>query len=370
MSQLQDALAPEEGYRRTQAFKQYLISKAFEKGIPLNGHFELTPRCNLDCKMCYVHLQKKQMHKDELSTQEWITLIDQACEAGMMYATLTGGECLLYQGFREIFDYLQSRGILVTVLTNGTLLDEETVAWLLERSPQRIQISVYGSCSEGYKNVTGSGVAFYKVDRGIDLLIKAGLPLNFAVTVSKQLLPDLKAILRYCDSKKKGVTRVNPSLFEAKPNTGRESKSFAINLDEKVEVFRIQQEVFNESCIQDYSTEMKCESDILFDSSVHKEKGIVCTAGRFGFAIGWDGKMTPCNLFNFAERYPLNEGFQSAWTYINSKCRDYKNPTICIRCKYNKVCIPCPASHYMKVGEGSVDSDICAERKRMFEEIT
>ena len=36
-------------------FSTVLFAKADKLGIPLSGTFELTPRCNLDCKMCYIH---------------------------------------------------------------------------------------------------------------------------------------------------------------------------------------------------------------------------------------------------------------------------------------------------------------------------
>ena len=48
-------------YRRYRQVRQYLGFKAREKNLPISGSFELTPLCNLDCKMCYVHLQ--QIHK-------------------------------------------------------------------------------------------------------------------------------------------------------------------------------------------------------------------------------------------------------------------------------------------------------------------
>ena len=50
----------------------YQENKAREKGIPLSGLFELTPFCNLDCKMCYVHLNKDQMNGRKLLTGGYI----------------------------------------------------------------------------------------------------------------------------------------------------------------------------------------------------------------------------------------------------------------------------------------------------------
>ena len=41
----------------------YLGDKAREKGIPFGGQFELTPLCNFNCKMCYVHLNPDQMER-------------------------------------------------------------------------------------------------------------------------------------------------------------------------------------------------------------------------------------------------------------------------------------------------------------------
>lgn len=44
--------------------------KARAKGIPITGLFEFTPRCTLDCEMCYVHLSPSQMSHGELSKDD------------------------------------------------------------------------------------------------------------------------------------------------------------------------------------------------------------------------------------------------------------------------------------------------------------
>ena len=123
------------------AFSSYLVQKARERGVPLYGEFELTPFCNLDCKMCYVHLNKDQTHgRSLLTVEQWKELIDQAYKAGMINATLTGGECLTYPGFKELFLYLHSLGCEVSVFTNGVLLDQEWVDFFKAHMPAEIQI--------------------------------------------------------------------------------------------------------------------------------------------------------------------------------------------------------------------------------------
>ena len=57
-------------YRRYQAVRRFLDFKARDRGVPISGTFELTPLCNLDCKMCYVHLRKEQMRGAQLLSAE------------------------------------------------------------------------------------------------------------------------------------------------------------------------------------------------------------------------------------------------------------------------------------------------------------
>ena len=360
-----DYLSTKTEHEKANAFYEYLKRKAWDNGVPLIGLFELTPRCTLNCEMCYVHLSPSQMKRDELTTEQWISLIDEACDAGMLYATLTGGECLLYPGFRQIYDHLQSRGVRVTILTNGTLLDGETVGWLSERPPQRVQISVYGSSPEGYQAVTGNADAFYKVDEAIALVQKAGIPLELAVTVSKRMVSDFEAILRYARAKGIERCRVNPCPFESRPETERSFEDYAPSLDEQVEIFRIQQKHFEEILEADgiYAAPITKK-----DAPVLPERGIICSAGRNSFSINWEGKMLPCNVFDFAGGYPLKEGFSNAWRRMNDRCAEYKNPAECIGCAYLKVCRFCPAGHFLVSGEGRANPAVCDEGKRMVEE--
>ena len=74
-------------------FTKYIHTKAAMAGVPINGTFELTPCCNMACKMCYVRLSRKQqeavgpLHRAE----DWLRLGRTAREHGMLYLLLTGG---------------------------------------------------------------------------------------------------------------------------------------------------------------------------------------------------------------------------------------------------------------------------------------
>ena len=121
---------------------------AREHDTPISGSFELTPLCNLDCKMCYVHLTDPTVKQRMLSGDEWISLMGQAISHGMMIALLTGGEAMTHPDFWQIYSYLIDRGVSILLKTNGVLLNAETVARLLEYPPLSIDVSLYGCDGE------------------------------------------------------------------------------------------------------------------------------------------------------------------------------------------------------------------------------
>ena len=73
---------------------EYLFRKATRQRIPLGGTFELTPVCNMDCRMCYVKMSRQQQEaiRPLMTAEEWIRLAEEAKEQGLLYLLLTGGE--------------------------------------------------------------------------------------------------------------------------------------------------------------------------------------------------------------------------------------------------------------------------------------
>ena len=176
-----------DDYRRYETVRNFLNFKARDRGIPISGTFELTPLCNLDCKMCYVHLKKAQMQRTQLlMADQWKRIMQQAIDEGMMYARLTGGECLTYPGFREVYLFLRDRGIETVILTNGMLLDEDLTAFLQNAPPAMIQVSLYGAGEDTYEQVTGMR-AFSRVMENIRRIKAADLPITIAVTPSSYM---------------------------------------------------------------------------------------------------------------------------------------------------------------------------------------
>ena len=88
------------------------INKLFMKAdlgkIPLAGTFELTSRCTLDCKMCYIHkgICNKEAQSREKSTEWWLKLAEECKKRGTLNLLLTGGEPLIRNDFKDIYKVL------------------------------------------------------------------------------------------------------------------------------------------------------------------------------------------------------------------------------------------------------------------------
>ena len=97
--------------------------------VPLSGTFELTPFCNFQCVMCYVRLTKEQAAQqgEMLRAADWIAIAKQAKEMGMLNLCLTGGEPFTHPEFWDIYSELNKMGFLITILTNGYLIDETVI---------------------------------------------------------------------------------------------------------------------------------------------------------------------------------------------------------------------------------------------------
>ena len=65
----------------------YLFEKANRNKTPLTGTFELSPVCNMDCKMCYVKMTRDEVNQEggERSEEEWLELAKERMEAGTLY---------------------------------------------------------------------------------------------------------------------------------------------------------------------------------------------------------------------------------------------------------------------------------------------
>lgn len=344
-----------------QGVMEYVGLKAREKGIPVGGKFELTPLCNFGCKMCYVHLDTEQLKGQAILTVDtWKDLMHQAWEAGMLAATLTGGECLAYPGFEELFLYLHSLGCEVSVLTNGLLLDEKRIQFFKSHMPSTVQVTLYGCNDDVYERVTGRRV-FSTVTDNIKKAIEAGIPVGLSITPSTYLGEAIIETIRVACGLCKSVT-INNCLNAPREETGRSEQKDEMDINLYIRALKYLCEIRGNK-----TTEIEEDKLPPLGGSSHEtaECGLVCGGGRSSFAIDWKGTMMPCVDFTRIQAYPLKDGFLDAWYKVNREANDWPRVPECDGCAYADACNLCAVNMYQFAEPGKLPVGMCERTREM-----
>lgn len=344
-----------------------LAAYAAQRHVPLGGTFELTPRCNLRCKMCYVRLDPWQMDKigRERTAQEWISIARDAAAAGTLNLLLTGGEPLMRQDFDEMYSAFSEMGFIITLNTNAALLTPQLLELFKRYPPTATNVTLYGASYETYERVCGNGDGFRRTLEGLEMLSEVSTVLEIRTTFIKDNMHELKEIREIAKRYTKRFainTAVNKAVrgAESKAENCRMTPSQIFDLIEKNEEYYMEPNIIYETPQADMDAEMH---------TVPKDYGfslpprvITCLAAKSMYWITWDGKMIPCGSFSSPFTLPFEEGFKQAWDKLPSLFDNVSVPPECSRCEFaDGKCQNCPASLQAETGSFDKVSDyLCA----------
>lgn len=336
-------------------YLEYMFYRAGAEHVPLSGTFELTCRCNFDCRMCYIHRSSfdREALRGELTAEQWIRLTDAAAARGMLTLLLTGGEPLIRPDFREIYQHCREQGILVSINSNASLITEQDVAFFAQNPPRRLNITLYGNSRETYAKLCGNPDAYDQVTRSVTALHSAGVPMKLNVSVTQYNLHELREMLRFAKSLE---IPVQAASYMFPPLRAQEHSACAadrLTPEDAAEAqmiydsFRLSREAFAErrEALLRGEHYVDPDEECLDQPTEH----IRCRAGHTCFWVTWDGQMRPCGMMQ-TPTVPLGGGFDAAWQQIQSATRQIVIPAKCTECALRNLCGACPAASYAETG--------------------
>lgn len=329
---------------------EYLHAKAARLHIPLNGTFELTPLCNMDCRMCYVRMTREQQEaiRPLRSAEEWLALAAEAKKHGLLYLLLTGGEPFLRPDFREIFQGLHRMGFLISINSNGTMIDEAIVEWLKKTPPVRINLTLYGASDATYARLCRNPQGFTQAARAVRLLKDAGISVKLNCSLTPYNAQDLDDIFAF--AKQEGLlvqatSYMFPPLRRDAALVGRNDR---FSPEEAAwYAARIESLMNGEA---DFLERMKerslngLPSDLEEDCMETEGDGIRCRAGKCSFWVTWDGRLLPCGMLPGEHAANVFEtGFDAAWQQAIRAAEAIRLPARCKTCGLRSQCRACAA---------------------------
>jgi len=300
---------------------------------PMVAWLEPTDRCNLFCVHCFAE-SRSGINEVELSTEKWLSIIDELDEIGVERVVFTGGEPLLRKDLFQLLEHACSKNSFqyIQILTNATLFAASPLLDLIAEKGIGVGLSFYSNKPEVHDKVTRTPGSWEKTVKGIKLLIDRGIK------------PAANIVL----------TRINEDGLD-------ETRRFLVSLGlENDDIMSNVVLPTGRGCHSDYRVK---NYDYLLRKAYTPEdcfgpggwSDYLGTCWRGKFAIKANGKLIPCTMCREVEIGDVSIGrlseiiesgaFDSIWDI------DFDSTRTCSECELRYACTDCRALTYALTGD-------------------
>lgn len=331
--------------------------RAIQRRRPLSCTLELTYRCNFRCRMCYVRMSDVQAapYGRIRTVDEWLGMAKQLFEAGVLYLTLTGGECTQYPEFVRLYEELSKMGFRITVMTNAGAYNDVIRDMFRRYPPSNVGITLYGGSNETYAAVTGDPKGYDKVVENIRFFQSLSVPIGMNFTMIRQNVTDYPKIGALCKELGLPYTLITDITGHRHDVSMSDALECRLNPAER-------------ACVACHPPE---EVELAMENAKELEKELAyfrmpedpneisnpeqdsCIGSKTGCAIYWNGEMQTCISMNGHHNvHPFETGFEAAWAQLKAQEEEtFRCPTACQMCSMAKDCLHnCAARRFEGTG--------------------
>lgn len=348
-----------ETYRKGLSWEEReseIYASASRNGVAAGILFEITPMCNLGCRMCFIKLTASEVSSQGglLTADEWIDIARQAVDQGALDLIITGGEPFTHPEFMKIYEETSKMGLRIDLYTNSVLLNDEIMDLFVRYPPSQVSITLYGASRETYQKVCGNADAFDMTIKNMRRLRDElkNTPLNIRTTIIRENLDDHAAMWEI--AKELGV-EMSMDYGTYKHMRGGNSNILSCRLspielaEASMKIFEQRTDVHGEQLsemIEAHRLELEeykgniSKKDIKITPEM---KAMWCRAGSSQCTISWDGCVMPCNVMSGPRISLESKSFVEAWQELRELRKTITKPDRCFKCRYEKYCARCPA---------------------------
>lgn len=317
--------------------------------VPVEGMLELTRLCSVRCTHCYIGDARWKRDSGELSTAEVIELLDALAERGTLWLCFTGGEAMIRRDFRELWLHAKSRGFILTLFSNATLIDEGMADFLADHPPFNLEISIYGATEATYEAVTQVKGSYRRFFRGVENVRRVGLPWKLKTVLIRENaheIDEMKRLAREWGVSFKFDGDINPSIGEGRSG-GRAPCASRVESERQIDEELADPALREDTLRLLERTAAVGRGERLYD----------CGAGLHGFYINARGNLQMCILTGHRGQ-PLRgaagigAAFDAGWKSFGEVRELKRHPdSPCLSCDIATLCESCPGFAHLENGD-------------------
>ena len=340
------------------AFSLGVHQRTSGKRVPMEVSIEVTRRCPLECRHCYNNLPMadKAARNSELSLEEYRRLLDELAAEGCLWILFTGGEIFARADFLDIYAYAKSKGFLITLFTNGTMITERIADFLVEYPPFAVEITLYGATRATYESLTQIPGSYERCMRGIRLLQERNLPLKLKTVPTTVNRHEVYEMQRMAEEDI-GVDFKFDPLVNPRIDCSQSPVEVRLTAEDAVALDLHEPRRRNEY-LKLMDRDMALPADAFQSDNVY-----VCGGGLTSCAIDPYGEISICVL-SHQESYSWRSGnFHAGWDGFLARVRSKKKTRLskCDDCRIKTLCGMCAANGELEKGDAESPVEFLCE---------
>lgn len=139
---------------------------------------EITDKCNLNCKHCYMDLQNQKQLTDDEVYMKTLKIIDILSDNNINEIMYTGGEIFTFKYAENILEYSKKKGIKNIIFTNGLEFDIKCLKYI-----DQVNVSLDGD-EQIHNYIRGNKKSFKKVMELLDILKERNVWTNLQISLN------------------------------------------------------------------------------------------------------------------------------------------------------------------------------------------
>jgi radical SAM protein with 4Fe4S-binding SPASM domain len=333
-SQLSELVRPDGACPIHELELETLAPFSARPSAPYRMDLAITYRCNNDCAHCY-NLEHpaltpgpSPMGKGELSTDEWMQVLDTTWALGIPHVVFTGGEPTLREDLPALIAHAEANGQITGLNTNARRLsDPKFVETLVAAGLDHVQITVE-SCEADIHNQMVNANAYDQTIAGLKNALKSPLFVMTNTTMLRTNVHTIPATLDFLANLGVPTVGLNALIYSghgATVGTGLPESE----LTPLLETARLKTELRGQRLIW-YTPTQYCGFDpMALDLGV---KG--CTAALYNMCVEPNGNVLPCQSYYRPVGNILRDDWDAIWNHeLSVSLRERKGlPAKCNDC--------------------------------------